>query len=58
MPVQSFPSGYGPNSCSWSSDSFRTDIAERAIKALKDEGLDVDGKGFEKTDVVLLKGGD
>jgi NitT/TauT family transport system substrate-binding protein len=41
-----------------SSDSFRADIAERAIKALKDEGLDVDGNGFEKTDVVLLKGGD
>ncbi len=41
-----------------SSDSFRTDVAERAIKAHKDEGLDVDGNGFEKTDVVLLKGGD
>ncbi len=41
-----------------SSDAFRTDIAERAIKALKDEGLDVDGKDFEKTDVVLNPGGD
>ena len=40
-----------------SSDSFRTDIAERAIKALEDEGLDVNGDGFEKTDVVLLEEG-
>ncbi len=41
-----------------SDDAFRTDIAEAAVAALEDEGLDVDGSSYERRDIVLEEGGE
>ncbi len=41
-----------------SGDAFRTDIAERAVKALEAEGLDVNGNGWERIEVTLNPGGE
>jgi NitT/TauT family transport system substrate-binding protein len=37
--------------------AFRTDIAEEALKNLRDAGIDVVGNGFATVDVELLEGG-
>lgn len=39
------------------SGAYRTDLAEAAIKALKDEGLDVNGSGWQRIQVELKEGG-
>jgi NitT/TauT family transport system substrate-binding protein len=39
-------------------DVFRTDLAEAANQTLADEGIDVGGEGFERTDVQLNEGGE
>jgi NitT/TauT family transport system substrate-binding protein len=41
-----------------SSDAFRTDIAERAVGALDEEGLDVNGSSFERRTITLRPGGE
>ena len=41
-----------------SSDAYRTDIAERAVKALADSGLDVDGSSYSRRDITLNPGGE
>jgi NitT/TauT family transport system substrate-binding protein len=41
-----------------SSDAYRTDIAEAAIKALEDDDLDVDGSGYQRRTITLTKGGE
>ncbi|MBW3667305.1 MAG: ABC transporter substrate-binding protein [Actinobacteria bacterium] len=41
-----------------SDDAYRTDIAEAAVQALADEGLDVDGAGYERRDIELREGGE
>ena len=37
--------------------SYRTDLAKKAVTALKKQGLDVNGKGFKKAKVTLTLGG-
>ncbi len=39
-------------------DTFQTDLAEAAVAALEEEGLDVRGEGFEPTEVELAPGGE
>jgi hypothetical protein len=39
------------------SGAFRTDLAEAAVKSLEDEGVDVNGEGWERRDVTLNEGG-
>lgn len=39
------------------SDVYRTDIAEAALKKLKDDGLDVEGTGFVAKTITLTEGG-
>lgn len=41
-----------------SADTFRTDIAEAAVAALEDAGLDADGSGYERREVTLTEGGE
>jgi NitT/TauT family transport system substrate-binding protein len=41
-----------------SSDAYRTDIAEAAIKALESAELDVDGSSYTRRDITLLPGGE
>lgn len=41
-----------------SEDAYRTDIAEAAVQALEDEGLDVDGDSYERRDITLEEGGE
>ena len=41
-----------------SDDAYRTDIAEAAVAALEDDGLDVDGSSYERRDIVLEEGGE
>ena len=41
-----------------SDDAYRTDIAEAAVAALEDQGLDVDGSSYERRDIVLEEGGE
>jgi NitT/TauT family transport system substrate-binding protein len=38
--------------------TFRTDIAEAAMEELKDEGVDVNGEGFQKAEVEVTPGGE
>jgi NitT/TauT family transport system substrate-binding protein len=40
-----------------SDDSYRTDLAEAAMKELKDDGLDVNGENWQKETVTLTAGG-
>ncbi len=40
-----------------SADAFRTDLAEDAVKALEDDGLDVTGEDWLPTAVTLREGG-
>jgi NitT/TauT family transport system substrate-binding protein len=40
------------------SDAYRTDLAEAAVKALEDEGYDVDGSGYERRTITLNPGGE
>jgi NitT/TauT family transport system substrate-binding protein len=40
-----------------SDDSYRTDLAEDAVKELKDDGLDVNGESWQKETVTLTEGG-
>ncbi|MDQ3782765.1 MAG: ABC transporter substrate-binding protein, partial [Actinomycetota bacterium] len=40
-----------------SPDAYRTDLAEAAVSALEEEGLDVGGDGWERIDVELVEGG-
>jgi NitT/TauT family transport system substrate-binding protein len=40
-----------------SSDAYRTDLAEAANKALKDDGVDVNGESWTKATVEVTKGG-
>ena len=37
--------------------SYRSDLAKKAVAALKKQGVDVYGKGFKKSVVVLKEGG-
>lgn len=41
-----------------SEDAYRTDIAEAAVGALEDEGLDVDGSSWEPREIELQPGGE
>src|SRR5215203_5192916 len=41
-----------------SSDSFRTDLAEAAVKELEDEGVDVNGADWKKETVEVTPGGE
>ena len=41
-----------------SSDAYRTDLAEAAVKALEDEGVDVNGADWEKETVEVTPGGE
>lgn len=41
-----------------SDDAYRTDLAEAAVAALDDEGLDVDGNTYERRNIVLEQGGE
>ena len=41
-----------------SSDSYRTDLAEAAVKELKDEGVDVNGADWKKETVEVTAGGE
>jgi len=38
-------------------DAYRTDIAEDALKALEDDGLDIKGAGFAAKTITLTEGG-
>ena len=38
--------------------TFRTDLAEAAMEELKDEGVDVNGEGFQKAEVEVTPGGE
>jgi NitT/TauT family transport system substrate-binding protein len=38
-------------------DAYRTDLAEAAVKALKDEGVDVNGNGYQKQTIKVTPGG-
>ena len=38
--------------------TFRTDLAEAAMQELKDEGVDVNGEGFQKAEVEVTPGGE
>ena len=40
------------------SDAYRTDLAQAAIDALADEGLDVDGDTYERRSIELREGGE
>ncbi len=40
-----------------SEDAYRTDIAEAAVKELEDDGVDVNGEGWQKETVELKEGG-
>jgi NitT/TauT family transport system substrate-binding protein len=40
-----------------SSDAYRTDLAESAVKTLKDDGIDVNGDNWQKADVKVTAGG-
>jgi len=40
-----------------SADAFRRDLAEGAVAALEEEGLDVSGDGWERIEVELVEGG-
>lgn len=40
-----------------SKDSYRSDLARKAVAALKAQGVDVTGKSFKKSVVVLREGG-
>jgi NitT/TauT family transport system substrate-binding protein len=37
--------------------AYRTDLAEKAVAALEEEGLDTTGSGFEKGTITLNEGG-
>jgi NitT/TauT family transport system substrate-binding protein len=37
--------------------AYRTDLAEAAVAALEEDGLDTTGAGFQKTQVTLIEGG-
>lgn len=39
-------------------DAFRTDLAEQAVDALRDEGLDVEGESYDRRDIELQPGGE
>ncbi|MEX1038280.1 MAG: ABC transporter substrate-binding protein [Acidimicrobiia bacterium] len=41
-----------------SGDAYRTDLAQQAVDALREEGLDVDGDGYERRDIELQPGGE
>jgi hypothetical protein len=41
-----------------SSDAYRTDLAEAAVQALKDEGVDVNGADYQKLKVNVTPGGE
>lgn len=37
--------------------AYRTDLAEAAVAELEEDGLDTQGSGFQKTQVILIEGG-
>lgn len=41
-----------------SSDAYRTDLAEAAVQALKDEDVDVNGADYTKLKVEVTPGGE
>jgi len=41
-----------------SGTAFRTDIAQKVIDELEDDGVDVNGSGFSKRTVTLVEGGE
>jgi NitT/TauT family transport system substrate-binding protein len=41
-----------------SDDTYRTDLAEAAVDELRDEGVDVNGEGWEKPEVEVTEGGE
>jgi NitT/TauT family transport system substrate-binding protein len=41
-----------------SPDAYRTDLAQAAVDALEDEGLDVTGSGYERREIELRPGGE
>jgi NitT/TauT family transport system substrate-binding protein len=41
-----------------SDDTYRTDLAEAAMNELRDEGVDVNGEGWEQPEVEVTEGGE
>ena len=41
-----------------SNDAFRSDLAEAAVSALENGGLDVDGSSYTRRDIELFPGGE
>ncbi|HVL64431.1 MAG TPA: ABC transporter substrate-binding protein [Actinomycetota bacterium] len=41
-----------------SDDAYRTDIAEAAVNELREDGVDVNGEGWEKPEVEVTEGGE
>lgn len=41
-----------------SGDAYRTDLAQQAVDALREEGLDVQGDSYERRDIELRLGGE
>jgi hypothetical protein len=41
-----------------SSDAYRTDLAEAAVKELEDDGVDVNGADWKKETVEVTAGGE
>jgi NitT/TauT family transport system substrate-binding protein len=39
-------------------DAYRTDLAQRAVDELSEEGLDVEGESYERRDIELQPGGE
>jgi len=51
-------STYGLIKTPATNDSYRTDLAEAAVKALEDDGVDVNGNDFQKQTVEVTPGGE
>jgi NitT/TauT family transport system substrate-binding protein len=41
-----------------SGDAYRTDLAQQAVDALREEGLDIRGESYERRDIELQPGGE
>jgi NitT/TauT family transport system substrate-binding protein len=39
-------------------DAYRTDLAQQAVDALREEGLDVEGESYDRRDIELQPGGE
>jgi dihydropteroate synthase len=41
-----------------SGDAYRTDLAQQAVDALREEGLDIRGESYEPGEIELQPGGE